>query len=179
MTVNGDHASSVLIVDDTEAYRLALGRSFGRLGWQVWLASDPAAARMVCSRHHPRLIVTELRLGHHWAFDFADQLRAASPGSTVVIVTVYPSVATAVQAVRLGFDGYLTKPVEAQQIVEATFGDPPRPAPSDDLPTLNRTIWEYLNQVFVAAGTMTEAARRLGIDRRSLRRMLARHPPAH
>jgi ActR/RegA family two-component response regulator len=45
-------------------------------------------------------------------------------------------------------------------------------------PSLDRTIWEYINQVVVGAGTLSEAARRLGVDRRSLRRMLAKYPPS-
>ena len=179
--------SAVLIVDDHEAFGASLGRSFRGLGWEVYLASDPAAAKTASAHHRARLIVTELKVAGCWAFDFAQELSAAHPEAKLAIATIYPSVATAVRAVRLGFDGYLAKPVEARDLIDAIFeqsaegeGASSSAGPGAwSWPSLNRTIWEYLNQVFVTAGTMTEAARRLGIDRRSLRRMLAKYPPVH
>jgi len=186
MNANGAIPRAVLIVDDHEMFRSNMASAFRRLGWEVWVTSDHHAAVDVALDCHPRLIVTELRIGNYWALKLVTKIKAVSPHSKIVIATIYPSVATAVRAMRSGFDAYFAKPVEAEVIIEAAFAQacsavaPPDdlPSPPDRLPTLNRTIWEYLNQVFVQAGTMAEAARRLGIDRRSLRRMLARHPPA-
>jgi two-component system, response regulator RegA len=173
---------SVLIVDDHEAFCTSLAASFRGLDWEARVVPDHATARVACLERQPALIVTELRIGPTWAFQVVEAYRSFSPSSRVAIATAYPSVATAVRAVRLGFEGYFSKPVLARDIVEMVFETPPADSEAVEVgtcwPTLNRTIWEYLNQVFVAAGTMSEAARRLGIDRRSLRRMLARYPPA-
>jgi two-component system response regulator RegA len=184
MSAIPENEPSVLIVDDNESFAISLAGSFRRLGWDVCLARDYAQVKPAYAARPPGLVVAELRIGVEWAFRFVDHLRV-SPGCKLTIATQYPSVATAVRALRLGFDGYFAKPVHAGDIVEALSDlhlrtEPRESAPDDptDIPTLNRTIWEYLNHVLVAAGTMTEAARRLGIDRRSLRRMLARHPPA-
>jgi two-component system, response regulator RegA len=172
-------APSVLIIDDNRVFSSRLGDSFRSLLWSVRLASDYGAAQAACAAGGPRLIVSEIKIGAQWVFEHLAALRALSPGSRFAIATAYPSVATAVRATRLGADGYFSRPVQAGDIVRAVFddvdGEGGLAAPG--WPSLNRTIWEYLNQVFVAAGTMSEAARRLGIDRRSLRRMLARYPP--
>ena len=81
---------------------------------------------------------------------------------------------------RAGIAVYVAKPVTAEMVL-AALGDGAdwAQAPADPCwPSLDRTIWEYINQVLVEAGSISEAARRLRIDRRSLRRMLAKHPPA-
>lgn len=174
--------ATVLLIDDHESFCASLGRSFSSLGFTVWQASDYPAAGLIAEEHMPSLIVTELRLNGAWAFDWIGHFRQNCARGRVAIATIYPSVATAVRSVRLGFDGYFTKPVQARDILNVTADDSPswsleRPDPCL-WPSLDRTIWEYINQVFVAAGTMSEAARRLGIDRRSLRRMLAKYPPA-
>jgi len=102
----------------------------------------------------------------------------------LVVVTSFPSVASAFQLARIGVAGYFAKPVAAAtllQIVRSRSGEQPF-GPDDELPgwqSLNRAVWEYLSQVYVSAGSMAEAARRLRIDRRSLRRMLGKYPPNH
>ncbi|HXU61884.1 MAG TPA: two-component system response regulator, partial [Polyangia bacterium] len=97
------------------------------------------------------------------------------------VVTAYPSVASAVQFTRMGFAGYLVKPASPEAVLSAVAGTP-EPAEAADVsdlewPSLDRTIWEYLNQVHAWAGSLSAAARHLRIDRRSLRRMLAKYPP--
>jgi two-component system response regulator RegA len=179
VTVDG----SVVIIDNQDAFCLNLGRSFRQLGLPTWLTEDPAEARALIAESPPALIVTELRVAGQWAFDFIEEFRGMHPTCPVVICTVYPSVATAVRAVRMGFDGYVAKPVAARTILELVKveaePEPEEPdEPEANWPSLDRTIWEYINQVYVTAGTMSEAARRLGLDRRSLRRMLAKYPPS-
>jgi two-component system response regulator RegA len=92
-------------------------------------------------------------------------------------------VATAVRAVRLGFDAYLAKPIDPRCIAGLLEGcgrpaAPVEPPDTEAWPSLDRTIWELVNQVVAVSGSLSEAARRLGLDRRSLRRMLAKYPPA-
>jgi two-component system response regulator RegA len=169
----------VLVLDDQDAFSVSLGRSFRELGLSTWLSTSLQQARLTCAASAPSLIVTELRIDGQWAFDFIDDLRAANTRCRVVIATVYPSVATAVRAARLGLE-YVAKPVTARAILDMLgSGQPSSPgADGPAWPSLDRTIWEYINQVFLTAGTMSEAARRMGLDRRSLRRMLAKYPPA-
>jgi two-component system, response regulator RegA len=177
VTRPGEEPGTILIVDDHEPFCINLGRSFQELGFSTCVSTQLQEAEIFAETSDLFLIVTELRLQGCWAFDFVDRLRARQPHCPVAIATVYPSVATAVRAVQMGFAGYLGKPVSARMILDAVSG-PATPAQAPDpWPTLDRTIWEYINQVFVVSGTMAETARRLGLDRRSLRRMLAKHPP--
>lgn len=172
---------SILIIDDEDAFTASLGRSLNSLGFEVSLSGDFPTATVMAEKDKPYLVVTELRVAGQWAFSAIDELKRSSPGSRVAIVTTYPSVATAVRSVHMGFCAYVAKPVEPRTLLELTDALPPSAGDAQsvscDWPSLDRTIWEYINQVFIAAGSMSEAARRLRLDRRSLRRMLAKYPP--
>jgi len=141
-------------------------------------------ADKVLATRTPSYVVSELRVAGRWLVDYLKEVGAALPFERLGVVTAYSSIATAVQFARLGAAAYLAKPAPPQLLLEelrrdaspglimsATSEPPPRT-------TLKRTIWEHVSQVFVSAGSVSEAARRLGIDRHSLRRMLAKRPPA-
>jgi two-component system, response regulator RegA len=171
---------SVLIIDDEDASGSRSGRVFADLGYKVTLTYDYATALVAAEQVHPSLILTELRVGGRWVFDLFDTFKTRIPTCRLAIVTSYPSVATAVHAIRLGFDAYVVKPVEVRNLLQLVDSDHEWAENNDacSWPSLDLTIWEYLNQTVVAAGSMSEAARRLRLDRRSLRRMLAKHPPS-
>ncbi len=178
----------ILDEDDTSADRSA--RTFAAAGWTVAVAADLPAARESLRQRPAALVVTELRVKGRWAYDLVEELREASPGARIWILTDYPSVATAVRAVRTGFDAYVAKPIQPKEIPHflqegiaaqrwtREAGGLGNPANDAAWPSLDRTIWEFINQVFAVSGTLSEAARRLRLDRRSLRRMLAKYPPA-
>ena len=104
------------------------------------------------------------------------------PRPTVVVLTGYGSIATAVEAVRLGATEYLTKPADVDQIVAALTRTPASGAGdggdgAEQVPSLARVEWEHINRVLADAdGNISKAARRLGIHRRSLQRKLERFP---
>jgi two-component system response regulator RegA len=172
---------TVLVIDDHETFSARLGRSFRDLGCEVWITTDYTAAKTLLENQSSAdLIISEVRVGGEWAFDFLTDMKRQRPGCRAMIVTAYPSVAAAVKATRLGLDAYIAKPADARLIIElilqSCHEDVPLPC-NTQWPSLDRTIWEYINHVYVSAGTMSEAARRLGLDRRSLRRMLSKYPP--
>jgi len=169
----------VLLIDDHEAFSTNLGRGFSDIGFTVWLERDFTSARIVAETQSPRLIIMELKVAGEWALDQVETFRAICPDCRLVIATVYPAVATAVRATRLGVNAYLVKPVTPDLVLSVLQDSDSSVGKTDPRwPSLDRTIWEYLNQMFVTAGSMSEAARRLGLDRRSLRRMLSKYPPA-
>ena len=164
---------SVLLIDENDAFLSSLGLSFRQLEFEVWIENDLSIASKIAEVRHPDLIVSELGVAGKCVFDIFPQPRSLSPFSRVAIATAYPSTATAIRAIRSGFAGYFGKPVTAPLILHG-IGEK---VELSKWPHLDQTIWEYLNHVFMVSGSMSEAARRLGVDRRSLRRMLARSPP--
>jgi len=166
----------VVILDEQTLFADSLSHSFSQLGYSVHCEQNLIRAFEGLG-NQTELIVAELKIGGTCVLDHLDELRLASPRARLVIATAQPSIATAIRAVRSGVDAYLAKPVSAALVLQTLAS--PQPATEDTLswPSLDRTIWEYLNHVVGVAGSLSEAARRLGLDRRSLRRMLAKYPP--
>ena len=108
------------------------------------------------------------------------QLLAARPELRILLLTGYASIATAVEAIKRGAHDYLAKPVDADQVAQALRGvslrDPDTSIPAQ-APQLKRLEWEHIQRVLAeCAGNISEAARRLGLHRRTLQRKLAKHP---
>lgn len=192
----------VLLVDDDEAFRTRLARAFTDRGFAVESAGDAARARELARAFRPALAVVDLRLPEGSGLDVVRALRADDPAMRILILTGYGSIATAVEAMRLGADTYLSKPADADEILgaleraRAAGGAPARDAAPEgsvgrepagrsgtdpeeaEVPTLARVEWEHINRVLADCdGNISEAARRLGVHRRSLQRKLQKYPP--
>jgi len=166
----------ILIVDDDEPFRLALRNAFVRRGYDVSLASSPAEAEASLRDASPQYAVVDLRMPGASGLDVVRSLRALSKPPQVVVLTGYGTIGTAVEAIRLGAINYLNKPADADEIEAALQGK--RPPPMDDVPSLDRQEWEYLNRILADCnGNISEAARRLKMHRRTLQRKLQKHPP--
>ena len=107
-------------------------------------------------------------------------LKEADPATRIVVLTGYGSIATAVEAVRRGATHYLTKPADADEILaafDAAARGADTAAASPQPMSLDRVEWEHINRVLVeCGGNISEAARVLGLHRRSLQRKLAKFP---
>jgi two-component system response regulator RegA len=126
----------------------------------------------------PDLVVLELNFPDGTWFDALNAVQLSAQGARVVVVTGSGSIASAVEAVRSGVTAYLVKPVTAEHILTAADRDhTPQLDPDSGGMSLDRAIWEYLTQTVAACGSIAGAARSLGLDRRSLRRMLSKNPP--
>ena len=179
---------TILLVDPDERFRGSLAGHLTEKGFEVWGADSLASCFTTVAARRPALVASELRLSDGSGLEILSVLKSKGTGSAVAIITGYGSIATAVRAVRWGAAGYWAKPVTADQIVSVLCqkpcvcsdeGLPLDLGLEDDLAslTLDRAVWEYVNQVIEAAGSIGGAARRLGVDRRNLRRMLAKYPP--
>jgi len=165
----------LLIVDPDPGPTRRLGAEFGRKGYEVWGAEDIQSALEVSRRARPAMVVSELRFRDgNWP-DLLEGLRALDPCPPMVILTGYGSVATVVSAIRGGVASYLTKPATADQVLAAVEHSPPPDPPLPHWLTLDEAIWEYINRAVEHTGSIAEAARRLGLERRSLRRMLGKY----
>jgi two-component system response regulator RegA len=170
-------ARSLLIVDDNDVFRTRLVRAFGDRGYEVRDAASHAAAIEQARGDSPELAIVDLRLPDRSGLEVVRDLKALDPATRIVVLTGYGSIATAVESMRLGAAQYLTKPVDADQIEAAlTDTEPPAPA-SRSVPTLARVEWEHIHRVLSdCGGNLSQAARLLGVHRRSLQRKLAKDP---
>jgi two-component system response regulator RegA len=176
-----DLARSILIADDDDVFRERLARAFRDRGWEVAEAANGATAVLLAEREPPEYAVVDLRLPDGSGLDVVRRLKQVDPETAIVVLTGYGSIATALDAIRLGAAHYLTKPADVDEII-AGFARGPGPVEeladvSHDVPTLARVEWEHINRVLAdSGGNVSEAARRLGLHRRSLQRKLAKYP---
>lgn len=170
---------SILIVDDEPVLRDRLARAFRDRGLEAHGARSFDEAMAVAARESPDLAVIDLKMPGPSGLEVLKALRALDPSIACVVVTGYGSIATALEAVQLGAVTYLQKPVDAEEILGAFAGTARGSTAADfDVPSLARVEWEHIQRVLGdCQGNVSEAARRLGLHRRSLQRKLNRHPP--
>lgn len=173
---------SVLVVDDDATFRGRLVRALETRGFEVRAASDVPIALEMARAESPELAVVDLRMPGGSGLDLVRELKAIDQGTNIVVLTGYGSIATALEAVRLGATHYLTKPADVDDIL-AAFARAHRPPPlsaaalEHEVPSLARTEWEHINRVLTdCGGNITQAARLLGLHRRSLQRKLSKYP---
>lgn len=170
-----------LVVDDDEVYRSRLMRALADRGFEVRGAADAEEALVSARKDSPEFAVVDLRMPGRSGLEVVQELAAIDPTTKTLVLTGYGSIATALEAVRLGALHYLTKPADADEVL-AAFGRGKREEPKAatarrQVPSLARVEWEHINRVLVdCGGNISEAARLLGIHRRSLQRKLAKHP---
>jgi len=170
-------AESVLVVDDDDVFRERVMKALRARGFEVRGASSPAEASRLAREDSPELALVDLRMPEGSGLDVVRELLAVDPATRVVVLTGYGSIATAIEAMRLGARHYLQKPADADEIVRAFRHGP---GPVDDLaqhevPSLARVEWEHIQRVLTDCdGNVSRAARLLGVHRRSLQRKLGK-----
>jgi len=185
MTDARDDASpkpSVLLVDDDERLRSRMARAFEQRGYEAQQADGYDSAVAVAALESTEYAVVDLRMPGKSGLELVRELHRIDPATKIVVLTGYGSIATALEAVRLGATHYLTKPADVDEVI-ASFGrsDAPRDpgaAPAEtETPSLARVEWEHIQRVLTdCGGNITKASERLGIHRRSLQRKLSKFP---
>jgi len=163
------------IVEDDAAFARTLARSFERRGYTVLTADSHDALLALLRDHRPGYAVVDLKLGGASGLACVQAMRAHDAAMKIVVLTGFASIATAVEAIKLGASHYLAKPSNTDDI-EAAFaradGDPD--APVDGRQSSIKTLeWEHIHQTLVETDfNISETARRLGMHRRTLARKL-------
>ena len=166
----------LLIIEDDAAFARTLGRSFERRGYTVLQASNKEEAAALLETRSPGYAVVDLKLSDNVSgLACVQMLHNHNPEMLIVVLTGFASIATAVEAVKLGACQYLAKPSNTDDI-EAAFG---HVAGVADIELTNRSTsiktleWERIHEVLVETGfNISETARRLGMHRRTLARKL-------
>ncbi len=172
--------SSILLVDDDDRLRDRLATALAERGYAVAVAGSHDQALVAVADVAPTHAVLDLRLGDDDGMALLVALRERCPDTAILMLTGYGSIATAVDAVRLGAVNYLQKPATADMIL-AAFAKQPDPGtstPSYEPPSLARAEWEHIQRVLDdCGGNISMAARKLGLHRRTLQRKLQTFPP--
>lgn len=171
-----DTPRQLLLVEDDAAFARTLARSFGRRGYQVLQASSAEEVAELLRVHRPQYAVMDLKLaGNASGLSCVQMLHQHNPDALIVVLTGYASIATAVEAVKLGACHYLAKPSNTDDI-EAAFGrlegdaEVELTARATSIKTLE---WEHIHETLAEVDfNISEAARRLGMHRRTLARKL-------
>jgi len=182
---NAGPKPSILLVDDDERLRSRMARAFAARGYEAQEADGYDAAIAIAELESTEFAVVDLRMPGKSGLDVVRELHRIDPATKVVVLTGYGSIATALEAVRLGATHYLTKPANVDEVIASfdrrvredesgidaeTQGEPPTPS-------LARVEWEHIQRVLTdCGGNITKAAERLGIHRRSLQRKLSKFP---
>jgi two-component system, response regulator RegA len=172
----------VLVIDDDATFNAILSRALRRRGFEVRSAGDAAGALMVAQDALPTAVVLDLNLGATSGLGLIRPLLAIAPACRIVVLTGYASIATAVEAIKLGATQYFAKPVEVEAIIAAFAADAlegtgaEAPPPADPL-SVNRLEWEHIQRVLHEhEGNISSTARALKMHRRTLQRKLAKRP---
>ena len=178
METDAETVRQLLIVEDDAAFARTLARSFERRGYAVLNASSFADVAALLPANSPGFAVVDLKLaGEASGLACVRALHAHDPAMLIVVLTGFASIATAVEAIKLGACHYLAKPSNTDDI-EAAFG---RAAGNAEVELTNRSTsiktleWERIHETLAETGfNISETARRLGMHRRTLARKLGK-----
>jgi len=172
-----DSEKNLVIVEDDVTFARTLARSFERRGYRVSTAHGSAQLKSLLEVERPDYAVVDLKLGTESGLGCVRLLKERHPDARIVVLTGYASIATAVEAIKLGACHYLAKPSNTDDI-EAAFGRAQGDAEvalTERSTSIKTLEWERIHEVLAETGfNISETARRLGMHRRTLARKLGK-----
>jgi two-component system response regulator RegA len=169
----------LLLVDDDETFCRVLKTALEKRNYEVLVANDVKSGMMLAEQNVPEYAVIDLRIGHESGLELVKKLISLDDNTQIIMLTGFASIATAVEAIKLGAIHYLTKPANADEIVNAlnkNEGDPSVLISENPL-SVKRLEWEHLQKVLMQHyGNISAAARALNMHRRTLQRKLEKKP---
>jgi two-component system response regulator RegA len=170
---------SLLLVDDDAAFLQRLERAMQRRGFEVRIAATVAAGLAAVAERPPAYAVVDLRLEDGNGLEVVQALHTKRADARAVVLTGYGNIATAVTAVKLGAVDYLSKPADADDVINALLATgEDKPEPPENPMSADRVRWEHIQRVYeLCDRNVSETARRLNMHRRTLQRILAKRAP--
>ena len=170
---------SLLIVEDDKSFLQRLARAMEGRGFAVTTAESVAEGLTQLETASPAFAVVDMRLEDGNGLDVISALKRRRPDARAIILTGYGNIATAVNAVKLGAVDYLSKPVDADDVVAALLAlDGRKAEPPENPMSADRVRWEHIQRIYeLCDRNVSETARRLNMHRRTLQRILAKRAP--
>ena len=170
---------SLLLVDDDKAFLTRLERAMVRRGFDVRTADNVADGLAAVAASPPAFAVVDLRLEDGNGLEIVSALHLRRGDARAVVLTGYGNIATAVTAVKLGAVDYLSKPADADDVINALLAlGAAKPEPPENPMSADRVRWEHIQRVYeLCERNVSETARRLNMHRRTLQRILAKRAP--
>ncbi len=174
-----DELPTLLLVDDDETFRHILSKALANRGFNVSTAPDVDTAISVAEASPPEFAVVDMKMPGPSGLVLIKRLKELDAQTRIVMLTGYASIATAVEAVKLGATHYLAKPADVDDIVAALYkteGEENTPLPVSPL-SVDRLEWEHIQRVLNEHdGNISATARALNMHRRTLQRKLGKNP---
>ena len=169
---------SLLLVDDDRTFCAVLARALEKRGFEVTIANNVEQALPLARTNPPEFAVVDLKMDGASGLVLTKALHELDSATRIVILTGYASIATAVEAIKLGATQYLAKPANADEIVAAFGHNASAELPLKNLPaSIDRLEWEHIQRVLhEQQGNISATARILNMHRRTLQRKLAKRP---
>lgn len=169
----------LLLVDDDATYCSVLGSALEKRGYDVLIANNVNTGLFIAEENLPEYAVIDLRIGYESGLELVKKLISLDSNTRIVMLTGFASIATAVEAIKLGATHYLTKPANTDEILQALHkneGDSSVSISENPL-SVKRLEWEHLQKVIMQHdGNISAAARALNMHRRSLQRKVEKRP---
>lgn len=170
--------NKVLIIEDDEVFSSILARRLSQHQFICTTVNTGSDALLKSKQLLPDIVLLDLHLADESGLQYIALLRTNLPKSKIILLTGYASIATAVEAIKLGADEYLAKPIDTQLLLNAIAGNPTKS--TSHIPTTlssEQLEWEHINQVLkFNNGNISATARQLSMHRRTLQRKLQKKP---
>lgn len=178
MTETREDSASLLLVDDDVTFCTVLGAALEKRGFSVSVAHSVEEATPLAEANPPEFAVVDLKMGGTPGLALVKILHELDPNTRIVVLTGYASIATAVEAIKLGATQYLAKPANTDEIVAAFVHAADSNVPIQAQPTQIEDLeWEHIQRVLHEHGeNISATARALNMHRRTLQRKLAKPP---
>lgn len=170
--------NTIVVVEDDHVYRNRLVQAFEDRGLQAYGAADINDLKTQLAEKDFNFAVVDLMLGHESGLDALKEINGKNSNCRAVILTGYGTISTTVQAMKDGAINYLTKPTDPDAILQVLRGEISEQQPNtNNRPTLAQLEWEHIQGVLQEhEGNVTQAAKALGMHRRTLQRKLLKDP---
>lgn len=172
----------LLLVEDDPVFASVIGRALGQRGYNVSHAETLTGAFDLVESQSFLYAILDLNLGGQTSLELIPSLTEKNPQIRILILTGYASIATAVEAIKLGATNYLAKPADTEEILAALLEDSSKAATieaAQEPMSVRRLEWEHIQKVLKENdGNISETARQLKMHRRTLQRKLQKKPVA-